>query len=48
MRRSEIARRLRRSPQTISNCLTIAKDKLGARTLAEAASIVAQAKSVDR
>jgi DNA-binding CsgD family transcriptional regulator len=39
MRRSEIAARLHRSPQTISNSLTIAKDKLGARTIAEAVAL---------
>jgi DNA-binding NarL/FixJ family response regulator len=40
MRRKEIAHRLNRSPQTISNSLTIAKDKLGARTIAEAAALI--------
>lgn len=41
MRRSEIARKLHRSPQTVSNLLTVAKDKLGARTLSEATALVA-------
>ena len=40
MTRNEIARQLDRSPQTISNALTVAKDKLGARSLTEAAVIV--------
>jgi DNA-binding CsgD family transcriptional regulator len=40
MRRGEIARHMHRSPQTVSNLMTRAKDKLGARTLAEAASLV--------
>jgi len=35
--RSEIAVVLHRAPKTISNSLTAAKDKLGARSLAEAA-----------
>ena len=43
--RSEIAEKLNRSPQTISNALTIAKDKLGARSLAEAAALVARDES---
>lgn len=34
--RKQIARALGRSPQTISNSLTLAKEKLGARSLAEA------------
>jgi DNA-binding NarL/FixJ family response regulator len=34
--RAQIARDLGRSPQTISNSLTVAKEKLGARTLMEA------------
>jgi DNA-binding CsgD family transcriptional regulator len=38
--RSEIALRLRRSPQTISNSLTIAKEKLTARSLSEAAVLI--------
>lgn len=38
--RSEIALLLRRAPQTISNSLTIAKEKLSARTLAEAAALI--------
>ena len=37
MTRSEIALVVGRSPQTISNALTVAKDKLGARSLMEAA-----------
>ena len=38
--RNEIARQLDRSPQTISNALTVAKDKLGARSLTQAAVIL--------
>jgi hypothetical protein len=38
---------LRRSPQTISNSLTVAKEKLGARTLMEAAYALASARSKD-
>lgn len=40
MRRIEIAHVLNRAPKTISNNLTTAKDKLGARSLAEAAVLV--------
>jgi len=39
MTRNEIARQLNRSPQTISNAMTVAKDKLGARSLTQAAVI---------
>lgn len=39
--RGEIARALNRAPKTISNSLTAAKEKLGARSLAEAAAVVA-------
>jgi DNA-binding NarL/FixJ family response regulator len=39
--RAEIARVLNRAPKTISNSLTQAKDKLGARSLAEAAVLFA-------
>lgn len=39
--RGEIATRLNRAPKTISNSLTAAKEKLGARSLAEAAVIFA-------
>lgn len=39
--RHEIARLLKRAPKTISNCLTSARDKLGARSLAEAAALLA-------
>jgi DNA-binding CsgD family transcriptional regulator len=38
--RTEIAIRLGRSPQTISNSLTIAKEKLKARSLSEAAALI--------
>jgi len=38
--RREIARILHRSPQTISNSLTVAKEKLGARSLMEAAVLL--------
>lgn len=41
MHRRDIAEQLRRTPKTISNCLTIAKEKLGARSLAEAAALLA-------
>jgi len=37
--RNEIAQRLHRSPKTISNCLTLSKEKLGARSLAEAVAL---------
>ena len=39
--RGEIAHLLKRAPKTISNCLTAARDKLGARSLAEAAVLIA-------
>ena len=39
--RGEIARVLNRAPKTISNSLTAAKEKLGARSLAEAAALIA-------
>ena len=38
--RNEIARILNRAPKTISNSLTAAKDKLGARSLTEAAVLI--------
>ncbi|TMF20313.1 MAG: hypothetical protein E6I35_02210 [Chloroflexi bacterium] len=38
--RGEIARAVNRAPKTISNSLTVAKDKLGARSLAEAAVLL--------
>lgn len=37
LKRKEIARAVNKSPQTVSNSMTLAKDKLGARSLAEAA-----------
>lgn len=40
LQRREIARQLNRAPKTISNCLTAARDKLGARSLAEAAAVI--------
>ena len=40
LQRREIARQLNRAPKTISNCLTAARDKLGARSLAEAAALI--------
>jgi DNA-binding CsgD family transcriptional regulator len=43
LHRTEIALLLNRSPQTISNSLTLAKEKLGARSLMEAAALVARA-----
>jgi DNA-binding CsgD family transcriptional regulator len=39
--RREIAEILNRAPKTISNSLTSAKEKLGARSLAEAAALLA-------
>ena len=39
--RREIALSLNRAPKTISNSLTAAKEKLGARSLAEAAALLA-------
>jgi DNA-binding NarL/FixJ family response regulator len=39
--RKDVARRLNRSPQTISNALTVAKEKLGATSLIEAAVVLA-------
>ena len=41
MPRREIAQMLNRAPKTISNSLTAAKDKLGARSLPEAAALLA-------
>ena len=41
LRRREIAQQLKRAPKTISNSLTAARDKLGARSLAEAAVLIA-------
>lgn len=38
--RNQIAQRLGRSPQTISNSLTLAKEKLGAGSLLEAAVLL--------
>jgi DNA-binding CsgD family transcriptional regulator len=38
--RREIAHALHRAPKTISNSLTMARDKLGARSLAEAAVLL--------
>ena len=38
--RGEIAQLLKRAPKTISNSLTTARDKLGARSLAEAAALM--------
>lgn len=43
MGRAEIAKRLNRSPKTISNSLTVAKEKLGAQSLAQAAILYVQA-----
>lgn len=42
--RLQIAKELGRSPQTISNALTIAKEKLGAQTLMEAARLIGTVK----
>ncbi len=41
--RGEIAQVLNRAPKTISNSLTTAKDKMGARSLTEAAVLLASA-----
>jgi DNA-binding CsgD family transcriptional regulator len=46
--RNEIAQILHRAPKTISNCLTTAKEKLGARSLAEAAALLAAAHAIRR
>jgi len=43
MGRAEIAKRLNRSPKTISNTLTVAKEKLRAKSLAHAAALFIQA-----
>jgi DNA-binding NarL/FixJ family response regulator len=43
--RREIARELNRSPQTVSNALTIAKEKLCARSLIEAAVVLSISKT---
>ena len=40
LQRHEIAQQLNRAPKTISNSLTTARDKLGARSLAEAAALI--------
>lgn len=40
--RKEIARAVNKSPQTVSNSMTVAKDKLGARSLPEAAVRIAR------
>jgi len=42
LNRKEIARAVDRSPQTISNSLTVAKEKLGARSLTQAAVLIAR------
>jgi DNA-binding NarL/FixJ family response regulator len=44
--RNEIARMMKRSPQTISNSLTVAKEKLCARSLIEAAVVLSIAETV--
>jgi DNA-binding CsgD family transcriptional regulator len=46
--RGEIAQLLQRAPKTISNSLTAARDKLGARSLAEAAALMAAAEVVSQ
>jgi DNA-binding CsgD family transcriptional regulator len=46
--RKEIAELLNRSPRSISNALTIAKEKLGARSLIEAAVILIGADLLSR
>ena len=38
--RNDIAELLHRSPQTISNSLTLAKEKLGARSIVQAVALV--------
>jgi DNA-binding NarL/FixJ family response regulator len=40
--RLEIATRLKRSPRAVSNCLTVAKEKMGARSLAQAAVMLSR------
>lgn len=42
MSRSEIGRAVKRSPQTISNSLTVAKEKIGARSIVHAAVLLAR------
>jgi DNA-binding CsgD family transcriptional regulator len=42
MSRSEIGRAVKRSPQTISNSLTVAKEKIGARSLVHAAVLLSR------
>lgn len=44
--RCEIAQLLRRSPQTISNSMTVAKEKLAAQSLIEAACLVFNAEAL--
>jgi len=48
LNRIEIATIASRSPQTISNSLTQAKDKLGARSLTQAAFIAVRRSNTDR
>ena len=46
--RTEIAGKVCRSPQTVSNALTRAKEKLGARSLTHAAFLAARRCNPDR
>jgi DNA-binding NarL/FixJ family response regulator len=46
LKRKEIARAVNKSPQTVSNSMTVAKDKLGARSLAEAAVWLARSYAI--
>lgn len=46
LKRKEIARAVNKSPQTVSNSMTVAKDKLGARSLAEAAVRLARSDAI--
>jgi DNA-binding NarL/FixJ family response regulator len=46
LKRKEIARADNKSPQTVSNSMTVAKDKLGARSLAEAAVRLARSGAI--
>jgi DNA-binding NarL/FixJ family response regulator len=44
--RKELALRVRRSPHTVSHALTVAKEKLGARSVTEAAVLISVAGQV--
>jgi DNA-binding NarL/FixJ family response regulator len=46
MDRTEIAELVHLSPQTVSHMLTVAKEKLGARSLVQAAVLIAREEAV--